>query len=151
MQAFSCLGTQLIDVFLAEPHHVALFDSVDEDVFDGPIIPEMLGSYLSDQKQHITVAMDGGKMVGMCSGMHHHHPDKRPSMWVNELSVAGPWRRRGIATALIGALADHGRSRHCTEIWVIADPTDMAEGFYTSLGWVREGERLAMFTAPLTD
>ena len=55
----------------------------------------------------------------------------------------------GIATALISRLSDHARALECTEIWVVADPTDMAEGFYQSLGWARTGDRLAMFTRSL--
>ena len=136
----------MFDVFLADPSHARLFDAVHEDVFDGPIIPDCLTSFLADPKQHIVVAMDGPVMVGMCSGMHHHHPDKHPDMWVNELSVAEPWRRQGLATQLIRALRAHGHHLGCREIWVVADPTDMAEGFYTSLGWTREGSRLAMFS-----
>lgn len=136
----------MIDIFLANPDHAALFDTVHADVFDGPIIPEMLSSYLADPRQHIILATDAGQICGFCSGMHHHHPDKRPDMWINELSVAEPWRRRGLATQLIGALCDHARALDCTEIWVVADPTEMAEGFYVSLGWARMGERLAMFS-----
>lgn len=139
----------MVDIFLAEPHHAALFDTVHEDVFDGPVIPEHLASFLADPKQHIIVAIDAGQMCGICSGMHHHHPDKAPDMWINELSVATPWRRRGIATQMIGALRDLGAALGCREVWVVADPTDMAEGFYTSLGWSREGERLAMFSTTL--
>lgn len=136
-------------IILAGPEHMALFDTVHEDVFDGPIVPSLLASYLADPRQHILVAMDDDTMCGMCSGMHHHHPDKPPQMWVNELGVANPWRRQGIATRLIGALKTHATRLECTEIWVVADPTDMAEGFYTSLGWAREGARLAMFSHAL--
>ncbi|OAN78017.1 hypothetical protein A8B78_13470 [Jannaschia sp. EhC01] len=136
----------MIDVILAAPRHVPLFGNVHEDVFDGPIIPAMLDSFLADQKQHIFIALDDGLICGMCSGMHHHHPDKAPDMWINELSVAEPWRRRGIATRLITALCDHARTLSCHEVWVVADPTDMAEGFYTSLGWRKDGTRLAMFS-----
>ena len=139
----------MIEILRAGPEHAALFDNVHEDVFDGPIVPALLESYLADPRQHIVVAMDGDILCGMCSGMHYHHPDKAPQMWVNELGVAEPWRRRGIATRLIGALRDHARHLGCTEIWVVADPTDMAEGFYESLGWAREGIRLAMFTDTL--
>lgn len=136
-------------VFLAQTHHATLFETVDPDVFDGPVLPDLLNGFLADPKQHIVVAMDGDVMCGICSGMHHHHPDKHPDLWINELSVAGPWRRRGLATRLVGAMRSHARTLGCTEIWVVADPTDMAEGFYMSLGWERTGTRLAMFSDQL--
>jgi ribosomal protein S18 acetylase RimI-like enzyme len=141
----------MIEIVIATPADLALFDRVDEDVFDGPLDPARLASYLADPRLHVAVAIDRTKqmMVGMCSGLHYHHPDKPPQMWINELGVAGPWRRQGIATDLVAAMCAHATTLDCTEIWVVADPTDMAEGFYESLGWVRTGERLAMFSAPL--
>lgn len=139
----------MIDILLAAPRHAPLFDTVHPDVFDGPILPKQLSSFLADPKQHIVIARDGDMICGMCSGMHHHHPDKHPDMWINELSVAAPWRRKGLATRLITALCAHARTLHCREIWVVADPTDRAEGFYTSLGWTRTGTRLSMFSQTL--
>ncbi|WP_461425545.1 GNAT family N-acetyltransferase [Gymnodinialimonas sp.] len=139
----------MTEILLAEPHHAPLFDQVHEDVFDGPVLPDRLTSFLADPKQHIVIACDADVICGMCSGMHHHHPDKHPDMWINELSVAEPWRRQGLATRLITALSAHAKSLECREIWVVADPTDMAEGFYTSLGWERTGTRLAMFSTSL--
>ncbi len=139
----------MIRIVKAGPEDGPFFDGVHEDVFDGPVRADWLTSYLVDPRQHIVVAMDGAQMVGMCSGAHHHHPDKPPHMWINELGVAGPWRRQRIATRLVDGLCNLARGHACTEIWVVADPTDEAEGFYTSLGWTRTGERLAMFARPL--
>lgn len=136
-------------ILLAGPDDAPLFDEVDEDVFDGPIRPDLLQSYLADPRLHILCAMDGARMVGMCTGMHYHHPDKPPQIWVNELGVATPWRRQGLATRLVAGLADHARILACTEIWVVADPTPEAEGFWSSLGWPRTGTRLAMFATSL--
>ncbi len=136
-------------IITAGPPDADLFQTVHDDVFDGPIRADWLHDYLDDPRQHILLALDGAQVVAMCSGAHHHHPDKPRHMWINELGVAGPWRRQGIATRLIAALCDHARALECTEIWVVADPTEEAEGFYTSLGWPRTGERLAMFATPL--
>jgi hypothetical protein len=44
---------------------------------------------------------------------------------------------------------DHARRQGCTDIWVVADPTDEAEGFWQSLRWTRTGTRLAMFSQPI--
>ena len=138
-----------MDLRVAGPNDVALFENVHEDVFDDVIQPDLLRSYLADPRLHLVVAINDGQIIGMVSGMHYHHPDKPPEMWLNELGVAEPFRRRGIATALVRAMGDVGRDLNCTALWVLADPTDMAEGFYTSLGWERMGDRLAMFTGAL--
>ncbi len=136
-------------IHIATPATAHLFDHPHDDVFDRPLDADLLSSYLADPRLHIVVAMDGTQLIGMCSGMHYHHPDKPPQMWINELGVADPWRRQGLATRLVAALSALARTLDCTEIWVVADPTDMAEGFYTSLGWARTGTRLAMFTGDL--
>ncbi|MEL6701318.1 MAG: GNAT family N-acetyltransferase, partial [Pseudomonadota bacterium] len=59
-------------------------------------------------------------------------------------------QRQGIATGLVAAAEAHARSLECQEIWVFSDPTPDALGFYTSLGWAREGSHIAMFTKVLT-
>lgn len=138
-----------MDIILTGPGNAPLFDNLHDDVFDGPVRPDLLQEYLADPRLHMVVARVDGQIVGMITGLHHIHPDKPPQMWVNELGVATHVRRRGIATALMQALTDHARSLGCTEIWVVADPTDEAEGFYESLGWARTGDRLAMFSRTL--
>ena len=81
--------------------------------------------------------------------MHYLHPDKPNALWINELGIATPWRRQGIATRLIAAICDHGRALACTAAWVIADPTTEATGFCRSLGAVRTCENRAMFSFDL--
>ncbi|MEJ6388359.1 GNAT family N-acetyltransferase [Gymnodinialimonas ulvae] len=138
-----------MQIILTGPDDASLFDHLHADVFDAPPQPDLLHSYLADPRLHMAVAAVEGQIVGMITGMHYHHPDKPPQMWINELGIAGPHRRRGYATALIARLSDHAASLGCNEIWVVADPTDMAEAFYDSLGWTRTGTRLAMFSAPV--
>ena len=139
----------MIDVKIAAEHDAPLFAKAHEDVFDFAVDPVFLAEFLADPRHHIAIAMDGPVMVGMCSGVHYLHPDKPNSLWINELGVATPWRRQGIATRLIRALCDHGRALGCLEAWVVADPTNEALGFYSSLNVEQTGEYLAMFTFDL--
>ncbi len=138
-----------MQIILTGPEDAALFDRLHPDVFDAALQPDLLRSYLADPRLHMAVARIDGQIIGMITGMHYHHPDKPPQMWINELGVATPFRRQRIATALITALSTHAATLACSENWVVADPTDEAEGFYESLGWTRTGTRLAMFSAPL--
>jgi len=138
-----------VSVFIARRIDAGLFAHVHDDVFDNPPDPHLLERFLAAPHLHIAVAVERDLMVGMCSGVVYHHPDKPNAFWINELGVAGPWRRQGIATRLVMTCMDHARRLECTEIWVVADPTDEAEGFWQSLRWHRTGERLAMFSAGL--
>lgn len=85
----------------------------------------------------------------MCSGVVCHHPDERPQGRINEIGVAGPWRRQGIATRRVEACVAEAWRRDCTGIQVIADPTHMAEGVWQSLGQGRTGTRRATVTRTL--
>jgi GNAT superfamily N-acetyltransferase len=138
-----------VSVFLAGADHADLILSAHPDVFDTSPDPQLTRDFLSAPHLHIALAVEGGMVIGMCSGIVYHHPDKHPQWWINELGVAGPWRRNGIATELVRTCAAEAARLGCTEIWVVADPTDMAERFYLSLGWARTGTRLAMFSCAL--
>ena len=70
-------------------------------------------------------------------------------MLIIELGVAEDRRREGIATLLIEAAKEKARSLSCVELWVLADPTEEALGFYQSLDATREGSHVAMFTFDL--
>lgn len=135
---------------VAGPQDAALFDRVADDVFDNAIDPDLLARYLASPTMRIVVAQDGDLIVGFCSGLVHFHPDKPEDFFINELGVAAPWRRRGIATRLIAATCDLARDMGCRSAWVVADPTDEAMGFYRSLGAEQTGTDLAMFTFHLT-
>lgn len=138
-----------VSASIAGPGDAGLLPNAHEDVFDAPPGPALTRDFLAAPHLHIALAAEDGLVVGMCSGVTYHHPDKPPQFWINELGAAGPWRRQGIATRLVEACATRARRMGCTEIRAVADPTDMAEGFWQSRGWDRVGTRLGMFTATL--
>jgi ribosomal protein S18 acetylase RimI-like enzyme len=112
---------------------------VAEDVFDHEVNPDLAREFLEDARHHIVVAIDGGLVIGFVSAVHYVHPDKRPQLWINEVSVAPTHRQRGLAKAMLRVMLDVGRAHQCTEAWVLTDrmnPTAMA--LYASAGG-REG------------
>ncbi len=112
---------------------------VAEDVFDHEVDPDLAREFLEDSRHHIVVAVDDGLVVGFVSAVHYVHPDARPQLWINEVSVAPTHRRRGLAKAMFRAMLDVGRAHQCTEAWVLTDRTNpMAMALYASVGG-REG------------
>jgi aminoglycoside 3-N-acetyltransferase I len=92
-------------------------------------------------KEHVValVAVAGGGVVG---GLVAYELDKferaRRELYIYDLAVAAPYRRRGIATALISRLRAIAASRGVWVIYVQADyGDDPAIALYTKLG-VRE-------------
>jgi ribosomal protein S18 acetylase RimI-like enzyme len=108
-------------------------------LFDGPAQPEAIRRFLAEAGHHLLVASIGGLPVGMVSGVETTHPDKGTEMFLYELSVAEPYRGRGIATQLVAALADLARRVGCYGMWVLTDDTNApALGAYEAAGGVRD-------------
>jgi RimJ/RimL family protein N-acetyltransferase len=59
------------------------------------------------------------------------------------------WRRRGLCTALVHAVARHGfEAMGLDELVLVADPADVAIGVYESLGFARGASRWQLERAP---
>ena len=97
---------------------LTVLDAVAADVFDHPIERRWAAEFLADPRHHLAVAIAGGVVVGMASGVHYVHPDKPPELWVNEVGVAPPFQNRGVGRRLLRALFARGREVGCATGWV---------------------------------
>jgi ribosomal protein S18 acetylase RimI-like enzyme len=97
-----------------------------EHLFDGsPRLPDT-ERFLADPHHHLLIAYVDDVPAGMITGVEMTHPDKGTEMFLYELSVAEPARRRGVATALVDALARIARERGCYGMWVGTEPDNVA-------------------------
>jgi GNAT superfamily N-acetyltransferase len=118
-------------------------------VFDNPVEAQLAWEFLQDARHHIAAAVENGQVVGFASAVHYLHPDKRPQLWINEVTVAPTHRQQGLGKALLTALFDVGRQLGCTEAWVLTDrPNQPAMRLYSSLTNVPPTDHV-MFTFPL--
>jgi len=112
------------------------------DVFDGPATPEgcarFLGQHGAARPENILmVANEAGRIVGFASGTVLDHPDKAPSLFVQEVGVNPEAQRQGIGRALVLALLAEGRKQGCTTSWVLTEPDNApARALYTGTGGV---------------
>src|SRR5579859_3649304 len=97
-----------------------------QHLFDGPAQPSAARRCLDSADHHLLLALDGERPVGFVSGVEMTHPDKGTEMFVYELAVDEPFRRRGIGGRLVRALADLARSRGCYGMWVGVDVDNVA-------------------------
>lgn len=109
----------------------------EPDTYGGAPPPD---PYLAEllAKEHVLalVASAGGGVVG---GLVAYELDKferaRREVYLYDLAVAAEHRRRGVATALIGALRGIAGTRGASVVFVQADPgDDAAMALYGSLG-----------------
>jgi ribosomal protein S18 acetylase RimI-like enzyme len=76
--------------------------------------------FLADPAHHLLIAYDG-RPVGFISGVELTHPDKGTEMFLYELGVDEPARRRGIGSALVEALGELARARGCYGMFALTD------------------------------
>jgi ribosomal protein S18 acetylase RimI-like enzyme len=95
-------------------------------LFDGSPTVEATDAFLASAGHHLLVAYEGEQPVGFVSGVELLHPDKGRELFLYELGVDEEHRRRGIATALVDALAELARERGCYGMWVLTEPENAA-------------------------
>ena len=95
-------------------------------LFDGPTRADATARFLATPGHHLLVAYEEGRPVGFVSGAEVTHPDKGTEMFLYELAVDEPWRRRGIGTALVEALQETARTAGCYGMWVVTDEDNWA-------------------------
>ncbi|MEU6067092.1 MULTISPECIES: GNAT family N-acetyltransferase [Streptomyces] len=120
-----------------------------EHLFDHPVRTEWAERFLTAAGHHLFLAYEedgenselgGTAPVGFVSGVETVHPDKGTEMFLYELAVAEPYRRRGIGRALVGRLAELGRESGCYGMWVLVDAgNDVALAAYRSAGGKDDG------------
>lgn len=130
------------------PRDEDLLANVAPDLFDDEIHLERAREFLTDDRHHLIVAVDGGVMVGFVSAVHYLHPDKpKPEMWVNEVGVAPSHHRRGIARAMMNETLRIGRELGCSEAWVLTErDNEPAMNLYAKSGGEEESPDAVMFT-----
>jgi aminoglycoside 3-N-acetyltransferase I len=105
-------------------------------LFDRGLDRDATRRFLDEPTHHLLIAYDaGGRPLGFVSGVETTHPDKGTEMFLYELGVAEPARRRGAGSALVRALAALARERGCYGMWVATDPAnDAAMATYRRAG-----------------
>ena len=124
-----------MEIRVLTPGDAAVLDHVADEVFDNPIDPRSTAEFLADPRHHICVAVEDGVVVGFASAVRYIHPDKQPELWINEVGVAPPFHRRGVAKAIVARLLALAKQLGCVEAWVLTDEDNTAaRALYRSAG-----------------
>jgi ribosomal protein S18 acetylase RimI-like enzyme len=108
-------------------------------LFDGLARPDATARFLGDAGHHLLLAYEDGRAVGFVSGVEVTHPDKGTEMFLYELAVDEPYRRRGVGRALVDRLGALARQAGCYGMWVVTDHDNKAaRATYEGTGGVPE-------------
>jgi predicted GNAT family acetyltransferase len=99
------------------------------DDFDNGRTPEAL-RHSFEQSQHVAIARDGDRVVGMARMLS----DGVCNSYLHDVRTHSSYRRRGIASAMVRALAVAVPGQH------IGLQTDDAQALYASLGFKPQPE-----------
>lgn len=106
-------------------------------VFDYKVKDHLLRRFLSSDHNVLVGAIKDDALIGFASGVIYVHPDKDPELWINEVGVASPYQRQGIATQILRVARRIAVHEGCRACWLLTEPDNTAaNALYQSLeGW----------------
>ena len=123
------------------PGDIGLLLAVAPGLFDHSVRPDQARAFLANPLNELVVALEDGQLLAFASATVLQHPDKPPSLFVNEVGTRESHQRRGLASAVCRALFARARARGCQGIWLGAEPDNApALALYRKLG----GEEMAI-------
>lgn len=131
---------------LLGPGDAGVLDSVNDDVFDDALVPELAREFLQGDANLLVVALDAGVVIGMASGLVHVHPDKPRQLFINEVGVAADYHRQGIARRLCRMLMEAGAAKGCVSAWVATEVDNAAaRALYQSIGGTEDADQAVVY------
>jgi ribosomal protein S18 acetylase RimI-like enzyme len=124
-------------------HYRRLLDAYARDPMgqDAPLPGTVLDRVIADLSQHpaarIFLAEQEGKACGFATCFLGYSTFRgRPLLNIHDIAVLPQWRGRGIARAILGAVADLARAEGCCKITLeVRDDNPAAEALYRSEGF----------------
>ncbi|WP_421764688.1 GNAT family N-acetyltransferase [Ekhidna sp.] len=121
-------------------------------LFDYPVKLDRAKEFLQDPRHHLVLAYFDEKLVGMVSAFDYVHPDKNPTLFINEASVLEDFQGRGIGRKLIKSMCEHAKSIGCNEAWVATEKSNMAaRKAYVNAGGIEDEEDVVLIEFDLNN
>ncbi|MFS4445626.1 GNAT family N-acetyltransferase [Maribacter sp. 2307UL18-2] len=135
-----------IDIRQATIHDLNALEKVGDALFDYSIKRDRAIEFLNDSRHHLFLALDGSKVVGMASGVHYVHPDKDPSLFINEVSVLEEYQKQGIGKILVKEIWTYAKTLGCKDAWVGTETSNTAaQKCYMGAGGVPDDDPFILF------
>ncbi|SFK15976.1 N-acetyltransferase [Caulobacter sp. UNC279MFTsu5.1] len=125
-----------------------LLENIAEEVFDEEINAQRLATYLESPGHLMIIAVCGKQVIGQVAAYVHRHPDQASDVYIDNLGVAPPFQRRGVARRLVDEVLAWGKTLECRQAWIVTDTENNAAlALYESRG--ATAEPIVMFSYKL--
>ncbi|MBY5348482.1 GNAT family N-acetyltransferase [Rhizobium leguminosarum] len=127
---------------------VGLLESIAEEVFDQEINAQRLATYLKSSGHLMIIAVCENQIIGQIAAYVHNHPDRASDVYIDNLGVAPPFQRRGVARRLLDEVLAWGKTLNCDQAWIVTDTeNNAARAVYEGRG--AAAEPIVMFSYKL--
>ena len=124
-----------MELRLLQPGDFDLLMGLRDGIFDNPARLDQTRAFLDSPLHHMVMAFDAGLAVAFASGTVILHPDKAPSLFINEVGTHEDHRRKGYGRAVTQALIDHAQALGCEGVWLATEPDNApALALYRAMG-----------------
>ncbi len=138
--------TGSIEYKLAAEEDLPALERVGDKVFDYPVKPDRAKEFFEDPRHHLIIALHNGEVVGIATAFDYVHPDKEPTLFINEISVIEEFRNQHIARTMVRHLLDHGKSIGCQEAWLATEDSNQpARKAYLAVGGIEDEEIIRLY------
>lgn len=139
-----------VEIVLLDDAHIGHLRHVAPDVFDHAVSQEHLSAYIKAPGHLLLIAVAGGLVVAQVAAVIHHHIDRAPELYIDNVGVTPKWQRRGLARRMLRRMFALGRDRGCVEAWVGTEVENApARALYEQLG--DAGEPFMLYLYDLVD
>lgn len=134
-----------IKIRLATIEDLSAIEQVESGLFDDAVKPDRSREFLNDPRHHLILAYYNNRIIGMASAFHYVHPDKDPTLFMNEIGVSEEYQNHGIGRAMARKLYEHARELGCKEVWVATESSNIAaRKAFAAAGGVEDKELVVL-------
>ncbi|MGO7207961.1 GNAT family N-acetyltransferase, partial [Rhizobium ruizarguesonis] len=114
---------------------VGLLENIAEEVFDRELNAQRLATYLKSSGHLMIIAVCEKQVIGQIAAYVHSHPDRASDVYIDNLGVAPPFQRRGVARRLLDEVLAWGKTLDCDQAWIVTDTgNNAARALYEGRG-----------------
>ncbi|WP_271784597.1 GNAT family N-acetyltransferase [Aquimarina algiphila] len=124
--------------------------NVGTQLFDLPIKINRAKEFLNDPRHHLILAYYKKEIIAMASAFHYIHPDKNPSLFINEVGVIEAYQNMGIGRKITAYLCEYAKQLDCHEACVATEHSNVAaRKTYYAAGGIEDKDPIVVFNFDL--